>query len=308
MEKLRIGILGLGGVGGYFGGLLAEKYYNSGHTEVVFIARQETSKIIKKNGLKLITDNNEKIIFPDEITDGQSVIRPFDLLVCCVKSYDLEESLQGIRSGISDTTVILPLLNGVDAKQRIEKIYPNNAIIEGCVYIVSQQLQAGTIQVNGNMHVLYFGSDTLPSEKLEKFKAVFAEAGIECYLAPDIRITLWEKFVFVSTMATLTSYLDLPIGPILENGKHREMLLQLLNEIKTVAISNNIGLPDDIIESTVVKMGKLPYEATTSMHRDFQKKRKTEYFSLSSYVSNLGDKLNIETPLYDKIVAELKTR
>lgn len=306
--KIRIGVLGIGGVGGYFGGLLAGKYFNSGHVEMVFITRPDTGRIIKENGLKLITGNAHEIIFPDEITYGQSHIKPLDLLICAVKSYDLKESLYSAKSGISSNTVILPLLNGVDAKQQIEKVYPQNKIIEGCVYIVSERLHPGVIQVSGNMHALYFGSDAVPLEELEKVRGIFIAAGIECHLEKDIHSTLWEKFIFVSTMATLTSYLDLPIGPILENKGYKQILLQLLGEIKSVAIAEGVNLQDDIVESTMLKINRLSYEATTSMHRDFQKKGRTEYLSLTEYVTNLGGKLNIETPLYDKILAELKTR
>ena len=122
--KTRIGVLGLGGVGGYFGGLLAAKYKGSDNAEIIFIARPETEKRIKEKGLKLITPEEEQIIFPDLVTSNTNLIGKLDVLIIAVKSYYLIDSITNISPTIDRETIILPLLNGVDAKGEIEKIFP----------------------------------------------------------------------------------------------------------------------------------------------------------------------------------------
>jgi len=304
--KLRIGVLGAGGVGGYFGGLLAGKYDTSENIEVVLITRPATEKIIREDGLKIITPENQKIIFPVNIFSDPGSVGQLDLLICSVKSYDLEESISLLKNNISNRTIILPLLNGVDAKERIQKIYPDSQILEGCVYIVSQQIQPGVINITGNMHSLHFGSDTVNPEQLANFDTIFKAAGIESHLSKEIQKIIWEKFIFVSTLATLTSYLDLSIGEILENSEFKEILINLLNEIKSVAEAKNIRLSENIVENTITNIQRLPYEATTSMHRDFRKKGKTELSSLTEYISKTGKTVNISTPFYDKILQSLQ--
>lgn len=304
--KLRIGILGLGGVGGYFGGLLAHQYHKSKNVEVLLITKPSTEKIIQRDGLKIITPDGQKIIIPDILTSDTNTVGQLDLLLCSVKSYDLEESISSLKNSISAKTVILPLLNGVDSKERIQKIYQDSPVLEGCVYIVSQQLQPGVISVTGTMRTLHFGSDNVSPEKLANFDAIFRTAGIESHLSKEIQTTIWEKFLFVSTLATLTSYLDSSIGKILENSESKAMLIHLLHEIKAIADAKNIKLSESIVEKTIANIYKLPYEATTSMHRDFQKKGKTELESLTEYISKTGKTLNISTPFYDKILQSLQ--
>ncbi len=113
-------------------------------------------------GLKLITPEFEKKIFADVYTSDSLNIPPLDFLFCAVKSYDLEESLTNLKSGITKNTIILPLQNGMDAKERIAKIFPDNPIIQACVYLVAQITEPGVVKVTGAMRKLYFGSDEVP--------------------------------------------------------------------------------------------------------------------------------------------------
>jgi 2-dehydropantoate 2-reductase len=302
----KIAILGTGAVGGYFGGLLAKKYFNSRDIQIIFITRPATEKVIREKGLKIISQKEEQVIFPNLVTSDTKLIGHIDLLICCVKSYDLERSLQPLSPCINKNTVILPLLNGVDAKERIESIFPGTEVWYGCVYIVTRLLEPGIIRDLGNIHSLYFGSEKASPEKLNRFFYICKEAGIDAFLSENIQQTIWEKFLFISPLASLTSYLDLPIGPILKNEDHKLLLLKLLKELKSVADAKGIYFPENIVETTLHKMEKLPYETTSSMHSDFQKGGKTEYRSLTKYIVRLGKELSVETPLYEKITENLK--
>lgn len=307
-QPIRIGILGTGAVGGYFGGLLAGHYFNSGKADIIFITRPATEKMIREKGLKIITPQGEKIVFPTLASSDPKKIGHVDLLICCVKSYDLEESLRPLAACIGAETIILPLLNGVDARHRIELLFPGATVWEGCVYIVSRLIEPGVVKETGNIHSLYFGSSNAGSAQLKQIENIFREAGIDAFLSDNIQQTTWEKFLFISAIASLTSYLDLPIGAILNNSSHKKMLLQLLTELKNVAAAKGIQFSDDITGRTILKMEKLPYDTTSSMHSDFQKGGKTEYHSLTEYVVKLGRELNVPTPLYDNVLEELKNK
>jgi len=308
VKKIRIGILGLGGVGGYFGGLLAKAYSGSQKFEIIFIVRETTAKTIKEKGLKLITPQEQIVVFPDIISSQPNIIGPLDFLICTTKSYDLENSISALKKCITNDTLILPLLNGVDTKERINKIFPSGEVADGCVYIVSRLIEPGVVKETGNIHSLYFGSKTVPLNKLKQLKSLFLNAAIDAYLVDDIEKTIWEKFIFISSIASLTSYLNLTVGEILSNEHHKKLLKHLMQEIKLVADALNILLPENIIESTIKKMEKLPFETTSSMHSDFQKGNRTEFKSLTEYVSLQGKKLGIATPAFDKVEGALKER
>ncbi|MFB3389737.1 ketopantoate reductase family protein [Flavobacterium sp. LAR06] len=301
----RIGILGLGGVGGYFGGLLANAYYNSADIEVVFIARGATKDAIAENGLKIINDDSEIIAYPKLVSNDPDEIGVLDYLICATKTYDIEESLFSLQKCITSKTVILPLYNGVDAPERIQKIFPENDILQGCVYIVSMIASPGTIRRLGFYEKLFFGSRTTSIANLEELQNILQKAKIESFLVENIEETVWEKFIFISALASATSYLNQNIGEIQKKKKSMKVYVELLHEIEAVAKAKGLQLPDDIVNQTIIKLEKSPKEATSSMHRDLLANRKTEVTSLTQFVVNEGLKYGVATPLYEKIANAL---
>jgi 2-dehydropantoate 2-reductase len=303
--KTRIGILGLGGVGGYFGGLLAKAYFDSDTIEIVCIARGETQKAVAQNGLKIILDESEMTVFPNLVSNNPDEIGKLDYLICATKTYDIETSFESIKNCITQNTIILPLYNGVDATERIQIVFPKNTVLQGCVYIVSMIVAPGIIKKIGPYEKLFFGSKNAPVSKLKELQSIFEKASIESYLVENIEETVWEKFIFISALASATSYLNQNIGGILNNPENKTVYISLLNEITAVASAKGLALPDDIVAQTITKLEKSPQDATSSMHRDLLANRKTEVNSLTEYVVKEGLKYGVATPIYKKILEKL---
>ena len=303
--KTRIGILGLGGVGGYFGGLLAKEFSQSDSVDIVFIARGETQKAISSNGLKIITDAGESIAFPFAVSNDSSIIGKLDFLICATKTYDIEESLVSIQKCITKKTVILPLYNGVDAPERISALFPENEVLQGCVYIVSMIVAPGIIKKIGTYEKLFFGSRMASIATLNKLQAIFKSAGIESYLVDDIEETVWEKFIFISALASATSYLNQNIGEILATQTGKNLYVSLLNEITMLAAVKGLKLPEDSVMQSILKLEKSPHHATSSMHRDFLAGTTTELDSLTGFVVTESLQYEIETPSYQMVFDKL---
>jgi 2-dehydropantoate 2-reductase len=303
--KTRIGILGMGGVGGYFGGLLAKAYAESDSVEIIFIARGETQKAIAQNGLKIITDSNEVIVFPNLVSNNPEEIGELHYLICATKTYDIESSFESIKNCITPDTVILPLYNGVDAPERISYLFPDNEVLQGCVYIVSMIESPGIIKKIGHYEKLFFGSKTASISKLNQLQSILEKAAIESYLVENIEEVVWEKFIFISALASVTSYLNVNIGGILNNPSHKAIYISLLNEISAVAAAKGLAIPNDIVAQTIVKLEKTPQDATSSMHRDLLAGRNTEVVSLTEYVVNQGLKYGVAIPTYQIVLEKL---
>jgi 2-dehydropantoate 2-reductase len=308
MPLIRIGVLGLGGVGGYFGGLLAEKYHGSDSVEVIFIVRKGSERLIGEHGLKLIIDAGERIIHPHKVVADTDTIGVLDYLFCCTKGYDLEEALKPLNKCITRQTVLLPLLNGVDARERIQNIFPQAQTWNGCVYIVARRLEPGVIKQTGNIHMLYFGSDQATPERLQQLEQLMLGAGIDARLSANIELTAWEKYFFISPFATLTTFLDLHISEVLNSPKHFSVLVQLMQELKLLSIAKQIPFPDNIIDLTLEKMKKIPHGSLSSMHSDFLKGGKTELSSLTEYVVHQGRRYSVPTPTYTRILNGILAR
>ncbi len=309
MKKTRILIAGIGGVGGYFGGLLAKHFYQSKEVEILFYARGKHLQEIQKNGLIVTKGDNEFIAIPTLATDNPNEIGIVDFILLCTKSYDIETVIEQLTVCQNKDTIILPLLNGVDSKDRIKNILPNNLILDGCAYIVSRLTQAGKIENLANIETVYFGLDHFESEKLNLLEALFKQAKINATLSKNISSIIWEKFIFISPTATATSYFDSSIGEILADPKKLEIILQLIEEVKQITTAKNISISDDITNLTLKKLKNLPFETTSSMHSDFKsKKPNTELKSLTEYIVTEGKKNEILTLTFERLLTELQKK
>lgn len=305
---MTIGILGIGGVGGYFGGLLAAHYHQSADVRIVFIARPATAEIIRRAGLRLIMPDGERIVHPTKVASDAAEAGLLEVLLCTTKSYDLQDALEPLASCITADTLILPLLNGVSAADTIRNLYPQSRVLEGCVYVNAKRIAPGVVEKTGSIETIFFGSTTLPTEAMVPLQRIFVDAGIHARLSMDIETDVWTKAIFTAGMATSTSFFDESIGEVLHNPAHRETLVSLIREAHAVAIAQGVALPAGVVEATVERMETLPFSGTSSMHRDFQQGGKTEYRSLTKHIADLGDILGIDTPTFDAIVPILAVR
>ncbi len=305
-KPTRIAVLGLGGVGGYLGGKLAALQSSHHDLQVYFIARGENLKAIGSNGLKLITPGGEQLVRPAAVTDRPQELGPLDLILCCVKTYDLEAALAPFAASAGPDTVILPIMNGVDGSERIRKVLPSAEVWEGLIYIVARLTSPGVVSISGSSGGLVFGSEIGTPERLTEVEGLLKSAGIASQRSDQISVAMWEKYLYISPLATLTSYLDLSIGGILGEPRHVETLKALSIELQLIVRAKRIPLKPDFIETTIGKLRSLPPDSTTSMHSDFKNGRKTELDSLTGYVVDLGRRFGLSTPLYSKMFAALR--
>jgi len=304
--KIKIVVVGIGGVGGYFGGLLAIQYEKSDEIEICFLARGEHLRQIKENGLKIIHGTTEFIARPAIATDNAGELGIADYILICTKSYDLYATIEQIKPCIDQNTILLPLLNGVESVERIKKILPEANVLEGCVYIVSSVKEAGVIENIGINQKLFFGLDHVRNDKLILLEKILLNSGIEATLSDNISTVVWEKFIFISAIATATSYLDCSVGKLI--AENEETLIQLIEEVKSIAFAKGISFNPDITSYIINYNKQLPFDSTSSMHRDYQNmKLNTEVETLTGYVVRSGLELNIETPAFTKAYRHLKS-
>lgn len=306
-DKFRIAILGIGGVGGYFGGKLAAYFADSKTVEVIFIVRGENAKAIKNNGLKVITTNSQLIAKPNLVSNEPAEIGLVDIFLICTKAYDLEESIIKFKNCIDENTAILPLLNGVDNSERILKFAPNAEVWKGCAYIASRIIEPGVVKVDSEIKLLQFGGDG-GNEKREIFEKLLKSAEINVELKDDIDKTIWEKFIFISSLATLTSYLDTNTGGINGSIENQKLLSNLIAEVTRLAKAKKINVDENIEQITFDRIKGMSSEITSSMHSDFMRKGKTELESLTGFVVRESKWLNLSVPVYERLYEDLKKR
>ena len=304
----KILIVGLGGVGGYYGGLLARKYAESNEIEVYFLARGAHLQKVKENGLKVIAETETFVAYPKLATDNAAEIGKVDIAIITPKSYDLTSTIEQIKPCIDKKTIILPLLNGANISDRIRSLLPENEVWDGCAYIVSRLTEPGVIQSSGGVHDLFFGHAGSNSERLPEMESIMLNAGIKASYRRDIRMIIWRKFIFISTTATLTSYFNVGFRDLLTDENRKAITLKIMNEVALLAKAEGVTFENDIIETTIKHIERLPFSTTSSMHSDFTNGRRTELETLTGIVIELGKKLGVETPEYEKVYNFLVTQ
>ncbi|WP_287586411.1 2-dehydropantoate 2-reductase [Candidatus Borrarchaeum sp.] len=304
---MKIAIIGIGGVGGYYGGKLAQKYGSTGEHDIFFVARGEHLAEIRKNGLKVITqEEGEFTAIPTTATDDPKDLGLVDLVLFCVKTYDLESAAQQLIDNIHEKTVAITILNGVDNTDRLRTILTRSTVLNGCVYISSTIQAPGVIRQIGGPRKLIFGPENNDPEKYRYIEEILRNADIRAELTADISVQVWTKYIFIGPLATIDSLLRKPLGAIIENENNKQMLKGLMEEVNLIAKKRGIFLPEDIIPLSLEKASGFPYETKTSMQRDFESGRKTtEIETFAGYIVKTGKELGVETPLYQEAYNEL---
>jgi len=306
---MRIGIIGIGGVGGYYGGKLALKYSGRSKHEVIFFARGAHLEAIRRDGLRLVTAEGEYIVRPMQATDNPGEMGPLDLAIFCTKSYGLEDAARAVAANLSDDSVVLPLLNGVDITDRLRAVLPRGTVLYGGVFISSAIQGPGVVRQMGGTGQLFFGpADPADVEKFRPIEALLQGAGIKAELSADALLPLWTKYIFIGPMAGVTSLTGKPFGEVLADAADRALVEGLMKEIEAVARKKGVHFPPDIVQASLGKAAAFAPTTKTSMQLDYERGNRTELDIFTAYMVKAGKELGIPVPLHKKVYAELLQR
>lgn len=308
MKKTKIAIVGTGGVGGFIGGKLARRFEGSDEVEVYFISRGAALETIRRSGLTVDAQEGRFTARPLLATDRAEEIGEMDYILYCTKSYDVESGIRQIMPCIGAHTVLVPFLNGVDSVETMRRMLPGNEVWYGCVYIVAYIVEPGVIAERTNGYRYYFGLPEGSPERLERLEQILSQAAVNAQRREDIRRIVWDKFAYISTVATVTSYTDEDYGGVLGDPQRRGWLEELLSEFRAVAAAKGEPLSDHVAQMVIERMTAIPAETTSSMQRDFRAHHTTELESLTGYVVREGHRLCVPVPVYDLMYEGLRTR
>ncbi len=306
---MRIGIIGIGGVGGFYGGKLAMKYSGRSKHEVIFYARGAHLAAIRKDGLRLVTVDGECTVRPMQATDNPGEMGQLDLAIFCTKSYGLEDAARAVAGNLHGESVVLPLLNGVDITDRLRAVLPRGEVLYGGVFISSAILGPGLVKQMGGTGQLFFGpANPADIEKYRPIETLLKDAGIKAELSADALLPLWTKYIFIGPMAGVTSLTGKPFGDVLADAADRAMVEGMMKEIEAVARKKGVHFPPDIVEASLGKAAAFAPTTKTSMQLDYERGNRTELDIFTAYMVRAGKELGIPVPLHRKVYAELMMR
>jgi 2-dehydropantoate 2-reductase len=299
---MRIAIMGAGGIGGYYGGRLAQ----AGH-DVVFIARGEHLRAIQARGLTLVGPAGEAHIAAARASADPGTLDPVDVVLFCVKLYDTEDAAQAIKPLLVKGGVCITLQNGVDGAQRIGAVVGHERVMAGIAFVSAVIESPGVIGYKSKSPSIQFGeADGHMSERAIRFREACVGAGFGAEVVTDIRAALWHKFVGLTVNSALTSLVRQPAGVIYPDPDL--MALARAGFAETAAVGKALGvrLPEDIVEWQAKNHLGFPAGMYASMYHDLIRGRRLELESLSGLVVREGKRLGIPTPFHSMAYACLK--
>jgi 2-dehydropantoate 2-reductase len=292
--------MGSGGLGGYFGALLAR-----GGAEVSFIARGAHLEAMRKRGLRVEGGPDPFELEHVVATDDPGEIGPVDLVMVCVKLWDTEQALEAARPLVGPDTALVSFQNGVLKDSYLRAAFDEQQLIGGVAYVATTVSEPGVITRTGPLQRLVVGEfDGRRSERVEAFHAACQAGGINAEVSENIRLAIWEKFVFLVGLSATTTTIGVPIGPIREDPQTRAFLLDVMREVVAVGRAHDVPLAEDYAEKRLAFADGVAPEMTSSMHHDLERGKPLEVRWLSGAVVELGREVGVETPL-NRAVADI---
>jgi 2-dehydropantoate 2-reductase len=308
-EIKRVCVYGTGGVGGYFGAKIASAFTNPHfkNYEVYFIARGAHLQAIKQHGLVLKTPAGVINARPTLATADLREIPPPDLILLCVKGYDLPQAAAAIQNVARENTIILPLLNGVDIVERIRPVLAAGIILPACLYVGTHIESPGVINQSGGNGIIIFGPDRKhPAYTAENVKAFFTKTGIKYEWYSDPQPKIWEKYMFIAAFGLVTALYGEALSGVIGNPAHRDLVKGIMQEIYALSVKKNIGLPVNIVDASMQKAANFPSDARTSFQRDIESgSRFNEGDLFGGTIIREGKALGVATPVTEAVYQQL---
>jgi len=296
---MRIAVMGTGSLGGRYGGALVM----AGH-DVTFIARSQL-ETIKKEGLKFDAQVLGRILTPEargelpagtvtlpvKVTDKPAEVGTVDLLLFCVKTYDLDTAAKQAGPLVGAQTTVLPMQNGVRIRERLGSYFGEYAVIGGVQY---------------PDRIIFGEIDGSESQRTKQLLEVFQSAGLTTELSDHIQKDIWEKFIAICAVGGVLAMVRLPMGPALSCPETKELFEGIMDEAISISQTIGVAVAEDFVPNMMAYLEGLPPMIKNSQLEDIEAGRRLELDDLNGEAVRLGKEFEIPTPLNFAVYAALK--
>jgi 2-dehydropantoate 2-reductase len=298
---MRVAVVGVGGVGAYFGARLA-----AAGTDVVFVARGAHLDAMRKRGLRVDSVLGNMLIDPVQASDDPSAFAPVDYVLLGVKTWQVADVAPRLKPLLKPTTLIVPLQNGVETPDEIGRIlgahYAGGGLCAGFSLIEAP----GHVRHLGGVTFIRFGElDGTKTPRVLALRDAFVRAGVDAVVPDDIRAALWEKLLLVVPFGSLGAVSRAPIGVLMKTRETRTLVIAGMREIEAVARANGVRLAAGAVDRAVGLLDAATPEGTSSMQRDIAAGKPSELDAWTGAVVRLGARHDVPTPLHSFLYSSL---
>ena len=299
---MKIYVVGSGGVGGYFGGKLAQA-----GNDVTFVARGEHYHAIKERGLIVKSVVGDFEVKHAQVVESISGIVNPDLIIFTIKTYDTDKAAKELVSVANKDTVVISFQNGVDNDNQIKKFVRNTQVYPGVAYVISTKTKPGVIEQTGGLRKLIFGDrENSNNSRLKEIEKLMKKADIDATASDDITRDLWKKFMFITAFSGMTAICRSPIGKVLDDPITKSLYERCVKEAVSVAKVMRVNVADDVFGTIInISCGTAP-DSKSSLLVDVENNRKTEIETLNGALVRFAKEHNVDVPINKLIYGAIK--
>ena len=291
---MRIAIMGAGGIGGCYGGLLAKAGF-----DVTLIARGAHLEAITEKGLRLVQPEGEFTV-DVAATGNPSLVGTMDLVIFSVKAHQNLTAVPLIKPLIGVETTVLTIQNGVESADEIGQEYGAERVLPGSAYVISNVVSPGVVKQQSQIPRVAFGeSNGERSQRAIAVQDAFLKANIMAELSDDISRVLWSKLLYNSPANGMASAARLSPRDLIEYPEGRSMFKLAIQEVADVGTASGVPLGKDDVQGAMDLIAARPMGARGSMQADLESGRPLELDAIVGSVGRIGRKLNVPTPIFD---------
>jgi 2-dehydropantoate 2-reductase len=300
----RIAVVGVGAIGGLFGGRLAA----AGH-DVVFIARGATLDALEARGLVVDSPEGDLRLHPVACAEHAAGVGVVDLVLVCVKAGQVLPLAPSLLPLVGPGTLVIPVQNGVEASGQLAASL-GDAVLDGYSRVIAEAVAPGVIRHVAVTPTIAFaprvGAATAPdAATLAEWREVFRGAGIAVEETPDVLRALWEKFMFVEPLGAVGAASRVAFGAMLAGAETRALLDACVREIMDIGRARGVSLDESSVDSVWARYDKLAPQGTASMQRDLMAGRPSEFDAQTAAICEMGRASGVATPAHDMLYAVL---
>lgn len=307
LEDKKIAVVGIGGVGGYLAGMLIPAF-----PHMTLVARGARGESITQNGLILHSDyHGERCVRPERVVSNAAQLPPQDYIFLCVKNYSLEQAVEEMKGAVTEDTVIIPVMNGVDAGERTRRLLSRGIVVDSLIYIVSFAGEDYSIYQQGDFADVRIGiMDANEREKraVSEVAEILSKAGVDYEAADDIEREIWRKYILNCAFNVATAAYDNTIGELRDDANKAEEYKRLVWEAYAVARAKGVHVTEEHAQIIADKFYKYEDDATSSLQRDIRAGKPSEVNVFSGYLVRAAREFGVEVPVSEKMYGMLQVK
>jgi 2-dehydropantoate 2-reductase len=286
----RIGVLGAGAVGCYYGAMLARA-----GNRVTLIGRPAHVEAMRSSGLRLETRSFDECV-PVEASTTPQALRGAGLVLFCVKSMASEQAASEMAPFLDPDAIVLNLQNGVDNAERIQARI-RQPVVPAVVYVATEMAGPGHVKHHGRGDLVIGALDApLPAGALEEIQRLFGQAGVPVTLSDNVMGELWAKLVVNCAYNALSAITQLPYGVLGRGTGIREVMRDVVDEALAVAKASGVRMPGDMVARTYAIAEAMPAQYSSTA-QDLARGKPTEIDHLNGYLVRRGEAVGVHTPV-----------